>query len=60
MMTTFSTGKKLHILIIPSWYKTPSTPVQGTFFDEQARALQNEGHAVGIIYPEYIPPKDKI
>lgn len=59
-MMTFSNGKKLHILIMPSWYKTPSTPVQGTFFDEQARAIQSEGNAVGIIYPEYVPPTDKI
>lgn len=48
--------KPLHILIMPSWYKTPETPVLGTFFEEQARALQKEGHKVGIIYPEYTPP----
>ncbi len=48
--------QKLHILIMPSWYKTPETPVLGTFFEEQARALQNEGFKVGIIYPEYTPP----
>lgn len=59
-MMAFSTGRKLHILIVPSWYKTPLTPVQGTFFDEQARAIQSEGHTVGIIYPEYVPPTDKI
>lgn len=51
-----SANKKLHILIIPSWYKTPETPVLGTFFEEQARALQDEGHQVGILYPEYVPP----
>jgi len=47
---------KLHILLMPSWYKTPETPVLGTFFEEQARALQKEGFKVGVIYPEYTPP----
>ena len=49
---------KLHILIMPSWYKSVDTPVLGTFFEEQARALQHDGHKVGIIYPEYTPPAD--
>jgi glycosyltransferase involved in cell wall biosynthesis len=50
--------KKLHILIIPSWYKTPETPVLGTFFEEQARALQRWGHQIGVLYPEFFPPSD--
>jgi glycosyltransferase involved in cell wall biosynthesis len=45
----------MHILIIPSWYKTPHTPFMGTFFEEQARALMNAGHCVGILYPEFVP-----
>lgn len=49
------TNAPLHILIIPSWYKTPETPVLGTFFEEQARALQRQGIKVAIIYPEYVP-----
>lgn len=49
-------NKNLHILIMPSWYKSPETPVLGTFFEEQARALQKEGYTVGVIYPEYTPP----
>lgn len=49
------TKTPLHILIIPSWYKTPETPVLGTFFEEQARAIQGSGHKVAIIYPEYVP-----
>jgi L-malate glycosyltransferase len=57
-MSTDSRNKKLHVLIIPSWYKTPETPVLGTFFEEQARALQLMGHTTGILYPEYIPPSD--
>ncbi len=55
-MNTNSRNEKLHILIMPSWYKTPETPVLGTFFEEQARALQKEGFKVGVIYPEYTPP----
>jgi glycosyltransferase involved in cell wall biosynthesis len=49
-------NNNLHILIMPSWYKAPETPVLGTFFEEQARALEKEGYKVGIIYPEYTPP----
>lgn len=45
----------MHILIIPSWYKSVTEPVLGTFFEEQARALINAGHKVGIIYPQLAP-----
>lgn len=41
----------MHILIIPSWYKTPQQPLLGTFFEEQARMLLNKGYKVGILYP---------
>src|SRR4030095_5411259 len=57
MMNT-GTENKLHILLMPSWYKTPETPVFGTFVEEQARALQKEGHRVGIIVHEYPPPSE--
>jgi len=41
----------VHILIIPSWYpKTPSD-VGGVFFRDQALALVNHGHKVGVIAP---------
>ena len=43
----------MHILIIPSWYKSITEPVLGTFFEEQARALMSAGHKVGIIYPQF-------
>ncbi len=43
----------MHILFIPSWYKTPAVPYMGTFFEEQARSLMKLGHQLGIIYPEY-------
>jgi len=41
-----------HVLIIPSWY--PATPgdVGGSFFREQAQALQRAGCKVGVIYPQ--------
>ncbi|MES2567380.1 MAG: glycosyltransferase [Bacteroidota bacterium] len=41
----------MHILIIPSWYKTPQQPVSGTFFEEHARMLVNKGFKVGVLYP---------
>lgn len=44
----------MHILIIPSWYKTPDNPVLGTFFEEQARMLLNKGYQVGILFPDHI------
>jgi glycosyltransferase involved in cell wall biosynthesis len=44
----------MHVLIIPSWYKTPENPVIGTFFEEQARMLQNKGFQVGILYPDHL------
>lgn len=43
----------MHILLIPSWYKTKEEPMMGTFFEEQARTLMKAGHKAGIIYPEY-------
>ncbi len=45
----------MHILLIPSWYKTEREPFMGTFFEEQARALIKLGHKVAILYPEYSP-----
>src|SRR6187401_590879 len=56
LMKKINNNNSLHVLIMPSWYKSPETPVLGTFFEEQARALLNEGFKVGIIYPEYTPP----
>ena len=43
----------MHILIIPSWYKTPQKPVTGTFFEEQVRMLQKRGHNVGVLYHQH-------
>ncbi len=46
----------MHILLIPSWYKTKREPFMGTFFEEQARALMKRGHRTGVLYPAYLPP----
>lgn len=40
----------LHILILPSWYPSPSNPINGSFFKEQALALQRHGFKVGVLY----------
>ncbi len=48
-----SSSRGMHILIIPSWYKSITEPVLGTFFEEQARTLMKAGHKVGIIYPQF-------
>jgi glycosyltransferase involved in cell wall biosynthesis len=42
----------MHILIIPSWYKTPDHPMDGIFFEEQARQLFYSGVKVGVLFPE--------
>lgn len=42
---------KKHILIIPSWYPEKAGDVGGSFFREQAIALQKRGYKVGVIAP---------
>mgnify|MGYP003408026041 CR=1 FL=1 len=42
----------MHVLIIPSWYPAFTGDIGGSFFREQALALQNYGHKVGVIYPQ--------
>ncbi|MBD0412932.1 glycosyltransferase [Pseudoalteromonas distincta] len=44
--------KKLHILVIPSWYPRYEGDIGGSFFREQAVALKDYGHDVGIIFPQ--------
>lgn len=46
-------NRNLHILIIPSWYPRFDGDISGSFFREQALALQSEGHQVGVIYPQF-------
>jgi glycosyltransferase involved in cell wall biosynthesis len=41
----------MHILVIPSWYSTPANPLRGSFFREQALALRQAGHQVGLLVP---------
>lgn len=41
----------MHIVHFPSWYSTPSNPVRGSFFREQALALHKSGHTIGMIIP---------
>ena len=41
----------MHILILPSWYPKTPDDVGGVFFRDQALALHNYGHKVGVIAP---------
>lgn len=45
----------MHILLMPSWYKTKKEPFMGTFFEEQARALLKINYHAGILFAEYLP-----
>jgi glycosyltransferase involved in cell wall biosynthesis len=40
----------MHILMIPSWYRTKENPNYGIFFREQAVALGKSGHEVDVLY----------
>lgn len=42
----------MHILLMPSWYPDNANDVKGVFFRDQALALVNHGHTVGVIAPE--------
>lgn len=42
----------MHILILPSGYPTKEEPLRSIFFKEQAIALKESGHKVGVIYSE--------
>ncbi|HJV36042.1 glycosyltransferase [Geomonas sp.] len=48
---------KPHILFVPSWYPTAATPLLGIFFQEQAHALRDAGHRVGVVYADIRSPK---
>lgn len=41
----------MHILLLPSWYPKTPNDVGGVFFRDQALALHNHGHRVGVIAP---------
>lgn len=48
----------MHVLIVPSWYSTPTTPTRGSFFREQALALKNNGVKVTIANCSFLGIKD--
>jgi len=39
----------LHILVIPSWYPSPISPISGIFAKQQLEALARRGHQIGVI-----------
>lgn len=41
----------MHILLLPSWYPMHADDVTGVFFRDQALALSDFGHKVGVIAP---------
>lgn len=41
----------MHVLVIPSWYPSRPDDYSGSFFREQALALNRHGIKVGVIYP---------
>jgi glycosyltransferase involved in cell wall biosynthesis len=45
-------SKPPHVLMIVSWFGSPSAPTTGVFFRDQAEALHRAGSSVGIAYPE--------
>lgn len=45
----------MHILVVPSWYSSTKNKVHGSFFKEQALAIQNMGIKVTIAYNEIWP-----
>ena len=44
--------RNLHVLILPSWYPTKESPLNGIFFKEQAESLAQLGLKVGVLYPD--------
>ena len=45
----------MHVMFIPSWYGNKRNPVHGSFFKEQAKALQKEGIKITVAYNEIWP-----
>ncbi len=41
-----------HVLFLPSWYQTPENPVHGSFFRDQAIAVEKLGVRTGVVFPE--------
>lgn len=45
----------MHVMFIPSWYSNKRNKVHGSFFKEQALALQNEQIKITVAYNEIWP-----
>ncbi|MBD7913653.1 glycosyltransferase [Clostridium sp. Sa3CUN1] len=45
----------MHVMFIPSWYHNKRNPVHGSFFKEQALALQESGVKITVAYNEVWP-----
>jgi len=45
----------MHVMFIPSWYHNKRNPVHGSFFKEQALAIQESGVKVTVAYNEIWP-----
>lgn len=45
----------MHIMFVPSWYENPRNKVHGSFFREQAMALQESGVKITVAYNEIWP-----
>ncbi len=41
----------MHVLVVPSWYPNSAEDANGVFFRDQALALKDAGHRVGVIAP---------
>jgi len=42
----------MHVLVLPSWYRTPECPWSGIFFENHAVALARAGARVGVAFVE--------
>ncbi len=45
----------MHVMFVPSWYNNKRNPVHGSFFKEQAEAIQESGVKVTVAYNEIWP-----
>lgn len=45
----------MHVLFVPSWYPVDASDFSGSFFLEQAQAVSDAGHDVGVISVKGIP-----
>lgn len=45
----------MHIMVVPSWYSSPSNKVHGSFFKEQFKALSASSENITVAYNEILP-----